>query len=430
MRQKRPKILLFNASPHTGNLGVSALCRAVVESLGQRIPDAEVSIASFRPMGSLKWDVPGTVQVDCVPFFPRTRRHWTDGSQFRTRLSEIIPGTGGRFGKALNEATAVVDISGGDSFTDLYGERVWNAIQFPKFLAKQYSKPLLLLPQTIGPFKDLAKEAIAAEIIQYASLSCSRDADGFHALEKLSGLIGAEKDKRLFSGVDMAFLLKPLPPEKKTADRFSQIRDNAETLVGLNISGLVWFAELRAQQRGDSHGIDVQYRQIMKDFVEGIAGESGCHVILTPHVLAMRGSFESDIAACEDLFEMVSSGLQERVHVLPGTYDESEIKWAIAQCDWFAGARMHPTIAGLSSGIPTLNLAYSIKAKGVFETVLQGHSLADLRNLNDAEVLAAMFAHFNSRAIFADELKDAVPKTIRHAHEQVDRIAGVIKSAG
>ena len=60
----------------------------------------------------------------------------------------------------------------------------------------------------------------------------------------------------------------------------------------------------------------------------------------------------------------------------------------------------------------------------------QGHSVADLRNLNDAEGLAAMFANFNSRALFADELKDAVPKTIRHAHEQVDRIAGVIKSAG
>ncbi|MDC0429245.1 polysaccharide pyruvyl transferase family protein [Phycisphaerales bacterium] len=423
-----PRILLFNASPHTGNLGVSALCRTVVESLGQRIPDAEIAIASHRPVGALKWDVPDSVQVKCVPFFPKTHRHWIDGSRFRTRLSRFIPGVGGRFGGEFGNATAVLDISGGDSFTDLYGDRVWEAIQFPKLLAMQDSRPLILLPQTVGPFEDPAKKAAAAEMIQYSRLACSRDAGGFAALQEMSDLNGVGENERLINGVDMAFLLQPVQPDQKTAGCFARIRDNSATLVGLNVSGLVWFAELRARQRGDSHGIDVQYRQVMKKFVEEVVSEDGCQVLLMPHVLAMRGSFESDTAASEDLCEMISPSLRERVHVLSGSYDESEIKWAIAQCDWFSGARMHPTIAGLSSEVPTLNLAYSIKARGVFDTASQGHSLADLRNLDDAEVLSTMLTHFNSRSYIADELKESIPRTISRAQSQADQIANVIRS--
>ena len=125
---------------------------------------------------------------------------------------------------------------------------------------------------------------------------------------------------------------------------------------------------------------------------------------------------------------MVSPDLQSRVHVLPGTYDESEIKWAISQFDWFAWARMHPTIAGLSSGVPTLNLDYSIKAKGVFETVSQGHSLADLRTLSDSDLLETMCSHFNSRSLYADELRVLLPDAIRSAEAEADRIASVIES--
>jgi polysaccharide pyruvyl transferase WcaK-like protein len=38
----------------------------------------------------------------------------------------------------------------------------------------------------------------------------------------------------------------------------------------------------------------------------------------------------------------------------------------------FAGARTHSTIASLSSGIPTLSFAYSIKAKGINRDIF-GH---------------------------------------------------------
>jgi polysaccharide pyruvyl transferase WcaK-like protein len=41
------------------------------------------------------------------------------------------------------------------------------------------------------------------------------------------------------------------------------------------------------------------------------------------------------------------------------------MKWIIAQCSVFAGARTHSTIAALSSGVPTLSIGYSLKARGI-----------------------------------------------------------------
>lgn len=42
-----------------------------------------------------------------------------------------------------------------------------------------------------------------------------------------------------------------------------------------------------------------------------------------------------------------------------------ELKGIIAQCRFFIGARTHATIAAYSSGIPTLVVGYSVKARGI-----------------------------------------------------------------
>ena len=48
------------------------------------------------------------------------------------------------------------------------------------------------------------------------------------------------------------------------------------------------------------------------------------------------------------------------------------MKWIISRMDLFAGARTHSTIAALSSAVPTLSFAYSMKAKGINRDIF-GH---------------------------------------------------------
>ncbi|MFQ5655847.1 MAG: polysaccharide pyruvyl transferase family protein, partial [Planctomycetota bacterium] len=101
----------------------------------------------------------------------------------------------------------------------------------------------------------------------------------------------------------------------------------------------------------------------------------------------------------------------------------SEIKGIIARLDWFCGTRMHSTIAGLSSGVPTAAIAYSGKTRGVFESCGQGERVADPRKLDTDATVEHLLASFRSREESRAGLKRALPSVLRQAREQMEEIA-------
>ena len=72
--------------------------------------------------------------------------------------------------RTLLNADIVADISGGDSFSDIYGLRWFLYASLPKILAIMLGKNLVLLPQTIGPFKGNLAKAIARYILNRVSI--------------------------------------------------------------------------------------------------------------------------------------------------------------------------------------------------------------------------------------------------------------------
>ncbi len=46
-------------------------------------------------------------------------------------------------------------------------------------------------------------------------------------------------------------------------------------------------------------------------------------------------------------------------------YNAKELKGYISRCRAFVGARTHSTIAAYSTGVPTLAIGYSVKARGI-----------------------------------------------------------------
>ena len=88
----------------------------------------------------------------------------------------------------------------------------------------------------------------------------------------------------------------------------------------------------------------------------------------------------------------------------PAFADSREAKWLISKCDWFCGTRMHSTIAGLSSGVPTSTLAYSGKAQGVFESCGQGDCVADMRTLDAGAAVGIVFTSWKERQRVREEL--------------------------
>jgi colanic acid/amylovoran biosynthesis protein len=334
----------------------------------------------------------------------------------------------GGLGAALNEGirlidscAAVLDVSGGDSFSDIYGQARFDLIVRPKAIAIERRKPLILLPQTYGPYNAPAVENLAALIVRKASMAWARDLDSFNNLKIL---LGDSFDPAIHQcGVDMAFGLMPSPANHLLDARLNELltgKSAAQPLIGFNVSGLIYNDPVGAIER---YGLKADYRQTVIGFLQKVLDQTSARILLISHVMDLPGHFESDLAACSDVVAQLTPGYEGRVHVAPVTLNESQVKWLISQMDWFCGTRMHSTIAALSSGIPTSAVSYSDKTAGVFETCKQGAHVMDPRKLATSEVIEGLWVSFLTRDELRQSLSLALSIVIETANRQLLAIA-------
>jgi polysaccharide pyruvyl transferase WcaK-like protein len=314
--------------------------------------------------------------------------------------------------RAIAESDAVWDISGGDSFTDLYGDRRFAAITSPKLITLQRGIPLVLLPQTYGPFRDERRREVARTIVRQADRAWARDERSFDVLR---GLLGDDFDpQRHRCGVDVAFALEPRAP-LSLPDEVAEQLEQPLPPIGLNVSGLLF----NEPGRGTAYGFKCDYRELVSRLLKALLKRNDSDVLLIPHVITAPGHYESDIAACEMLAEVVPRQYRERVRVLPALSDPREVKWVIGRLSWFCGTRMHSTIAALSSGVPTAAIAYSIKTLGVFETCDQGLHVIDPRTHSCDEVVDRLWESFQARHEAQRSLAQVLPAVTRAAHDEL-----------
>jgi polysaccharide pyruvyl transferase WcaK-like protein len=117
------------------------------------------------------------------------------------------------------------------------------------------------------------------------------------------------------------------------------------------------------------------------------------------------------------LYKVLAPEVGVPVNVLPRGLSAAELKWIIARCEIFAGARTHATIAALSSGVPTLSIGYSLKARGlnqdIFGNLNNCISVTDLNATNFTERLKSILGtQENIRTHLADCIPDIKNKAL------------------
>jgi polysaccharide pyruvyl transferase WcaK-like protein len=318
--------------------------------------------------------------------------------------------------RAILQADAVLDMTGGDSFTDLYGQRRFNDVTLLKRIVLENQVSLVLLPQTYGPFTNPKNRRVAENILRQVRIAWARDERSFVELKRL---VGADFDpSRHCSGVDVAFGLEAIEPDASTSESLTKVlRGRRGPIVGINISGLL-FNDAQAAAR--QYSLKADYRQVVIGLVRRLLRETDCNIVLIPHVTTQPGHYESDNTACQSVADCCQDA--DRISMLPPLCDPRHIKWVISQLEWFCGTRMHSTIAGLSSGVPTAAIAYSLKTQGVFETCGQGAHVADPRILGTDETVESLIGSWRGREEARRTLQTALPMVLRRAEEQMGLI--------
>ena len=313
-----------------------------------------------------------------------------------------LPRPGGPLGEAIGRADIVFDIGGGDSFTDIYGPKRFGTIWITKWRSVMAGKPLILSPQTIGPFESAWARLMARRIMNRARLVVSRDAPSTAFLRELG--IRTE----ILEATDVAM---GLPYEAPAP------REGGPVKVGLNVSGLMFSG---GYTQDNQFGLKDDYPTLIRRIVAFFAGQEDVELHLVGHVQSENQPLEDDHRVGQMLAEEFPG-----VICSPWFRSPSEAKSYIAGMDFFMGARMHATIAAFSSGVPVIPMAYSRKFRGVFNTLGYGH-VADCKAETADEIMAKIEAGFEGRAALQAEVAEAMKGVNARLDAYVARAAAEI----
>ena len=414
-------VTLFGAPLDTGNRGVDVLGLSIVGGLAQRLDNLRLTVYD-NGRGSRE----ATVRVGNmnVPLEFRggriSRKVYRGDSLWSMYAASRAWLQFNANVRAIDAAIAVLDISGGDSFTDLYSKKQLDLVTLPKRIALERRKPLILLPQTYGPFREEGNERLASDIISRSRQAWARDS---HSFERLKELLGDRFDPRRHRlGIDVGFGLAPKEPRQSLGRIDDWLHDDHPS-IGLNVSGMLYSDPLEAQRK---FGLRADYRGAMERFVDRLLGETDARIVLIPHV-GGGGSMasESDTLACDAIARARSS--TGRVATIPDGLAADEIKHIVGRVDWFAGARMHSTIGAMSMRVPTAAVAYSYKFFGTFEACGNGDRVLDARTLDTEELVEGLLDAWQQRDADTPRLFRHLKEVeLRHA-EQFDAIVEAIR---
>jgi colanic acid/amylovoran biosynthesis protein len=161
------RIGLFGCPLDTGNNGVSALGLSMISGLSDACPSLDLSMFDYGGGARTASVALGAKQheVRLVGCYASRRYHQLHNLVQMNAAAMVGLGNVHPMLRRLRKLDAIIDISGGDSFSDIYGRRRFNAVVAPKILALKLGIPLILPPQTYGPYSTDAVRRTAQRVL-------------------------------------------------------------------------------------------------------------------------------------------------------------------------------------------------------------------------------------------------------------------------
>lgn len=371
---KKLKIGILWADPYNKNLGVGALAISslalINDVLKEKNIEGEFSFVCFNSFRTDELVLRG----DKISFstFPVL-----DYLKLKSIALMIFNPSKFQTSKVLG-FDYVFDISAGDSFADIYGKSRFDQVLNTKRFFSLLGKKQVLLPQTIGPFKDKEYEAKAFSVMKTMEMVISRDEQSYDYSAKF-----LPKEK-ITEAIDVAFYL---PFEKRKFE-------SGIIHVGVNVSGLLWNG---GYTRNNQFEMQTDYRKLITDTLSFFNSIDNVQIHLVSHVIPENNPVEDDYVAAED----IKKNHFPKVILSPRFESPIEAKSYISGMDFFTGARMHACIGAFSASVPVFLMAYSRKFNGLFKDTLNYKWMGDCVNENETVVFENLKIAYEKR----DEMK-------------------------
>lgn len=355
------KITFLGMGLDSANRGVNALCIGATEVVKNSYNIEEIVLISFRKAsGPIEYTLntsQGNVKI-INKFFTKKDLLFSLKDVVFFKLFGKQPSS--LLAKEIFLSDIIFDLNEGDSFSDIYGLHRILRHFLDSFLAVSFKKDLVFLPQTIGPFDSFIGKKLGLYILNRLKKLYIRDDKAIKLL--------SENNIQFTQTIDLAVYMTP----KKLN---IEIPKNS---IMININGLMYFNNYESLKNQFEW-----YKKMLLEIVKYFQSINK-HIVFVPHTYdAITPIDEDDLKAIKDF---VDSNKLKNITIIDKNYDVQELKFIISHAELFLGSRMHSCIAGLSTSVPTIGLAYSYKFKGTFSMFDSESAVLEVNNISKEKI--------------------------------------------
>ncbi|MFC3441160.1 polysaccharide pyruvyl transferase family protein [Sphingobium rhizovicinum] len=357
-------------SVSSGNLGVGALTIGNI-TLARQVATEMGLTPQFTVMSMRDGDAPPLLRGEVDTYVIDSKAMLTPGG----------------FWKAVGSVDCVLDIGAGDSFADIYGPKRFGFMWLTKMMAIARKVPLVLSPQTIGPFTGKVYRALASVAMGRSTAVLARDQ------QSLDFTLALAPQAKAALSVDVAFVL---PFEDRSTER-----RGPKLRIGVNASGLLFH---QAETGTNRFGLGYDYARFTRDLLTRLCARDDVEVHLVPHATSNGDPTDDDGRLADRLVAEFPKAVR-----VPNFTGPSEAKSYISSLDFLVAGRMHACIGAFSSGTPVVPVAYSRKFSGLFGLLDYDHVLP-MTITDPAAAVDFVFQGLSKRTTLSDDAAQGMKK--------------------
>jgi len=346
------KVLLVGANFR--NKGSAAMLISVVKTLKRFIPDGAFVLASGYP----RFD------------YAQARKYGLEVFEYRFATKSALKSMLSMIPRLLN-TDIIIDLSG-FLFSDKGRKAGILSRGLTILMCKLFRKPVILFPQSFGPFNFKFTRIFCKICLQRADVVVAR---GKVSERYLYGL-GIRKNVKVYS--DSAFLLEPAS-QKRLNEKILK-KENIEKREGALKIGIA--VNLRIYERTKGAETENHYVNVMAQLSDFLIENLNSELVFVPYEFP----YKSAAMRYDDRFvaRMVYTKAKNRhrIKLIENEYDPQELKALTQIFDLFIGCRFHSIVAATSMCVPTIAIGWSHKYLETMELLGQAKYVCDYRDLS------------------------------------------------
>lgn len=320
----------------------------------------------------------------------------------------LVPGEKGVVLKQFCEADQAVFVPGGYFIAPHAAHTYWFRHVAALLACRWLGLPVSFYACTVGPFFDKYNYWLAFKVLNHPYQIYVRERASYDVLQRIA------PRARTQLTADAGFLLPSCSPEQIEELHERLIAKDGRRKIGISVR------DYRFPGHPDPVAQRQLYLEAMARTVEHVVDRLGMTAYFVPQVLADE---VNDVVVSQQVIALLHS--TNHVHLLNEDLDPRDLKGLYSCFDLFIGVRMHANIFALSSGVPTVAIAYEPKTEGIMQQLGLGEYAVSIRKVNPM-VLIELVDRLNVDAqLVREKLVEAIPKIQREAMKTADSLQSI-----